>query len=225
MPNITICTPLRDAAGELPNYQARFYGLDWPGSDLRLVLCEGDSADNTWPLVKAWTEHSPMVQAVKCDTGRPRYPSVIDDDRFRTLATVFNAALGAVDLAWTDYVLMLPVDIVYGHDLLRRLVRWELPILAPLVFMAGRFYDTWAFVRDGRGLGDFPMELAPQLFGDTPVEMTTVGGTALIRADVLRAGCRYSKIDVDQGLCFAARQAGFDVWADPTTYVFHPPRG
>ena len=59
------------------------------------------------------------------------------------------------------------------------------------------------------------------LFGSDLVELETLGGVTLIDADVLRAGVRYSTINVDRGLCEAARAKGFTVWADPTLHVYH----
>lgn len=229
--NVTICTPLRDAVTQLTEYRLRVNWLDWPPEQLRVVLCEGDSQDGTAIWLHQWASNDRRVSVVHHHTGRPRYGSVVHPERFAILAAVFNTALEAVDYGWTDYVLMLPADIRYEADLLRRLTRHALMnpkirgIVAPLVFMDGVFYDIWAFARNGAQLPAFRREHTDSWFptGDL-APMDTVGGTALLDADLLRAGARYTATDVDRGLCYQARTLGFGVWCDPATHVFHEKR-
>ena len=52
--------------------------------------------------------------------------------------------------------------------------------------------------------------------------MTTVGGTVLIDAAILRGGCRYTETEVDQGLSECARAHGYRLWADTGAHVYHP---
>jgi len=141
---------------------------------------------------------------------------------------------------------MLPSDIVYGPELLGNLLAHDVDVVAPLVFMNGRFYDVWAFSRDGRSLPSFTCSEAETFFdtectegaegteifleGTAPsrkgtlVEMETVGGTLLMKAALLQAGVRYRAEDVDRGLCVLARALGYRVWADVGTWVVHPAR-
>lgn len=226
MTNLTIVTPMRDCAGAFTEYLARVNSLDWPADDLRIVVAEGDSADMTPSLLRMWACDDPRVTVVTADTGKPRYGSVVDPERFRVLATVFNAGLDAVDLEWTDCVLFLPADIMIEPDLARRLVASASSatgahILAPFVWMGGQFYDVWAFTRNGQPFAPFRLHVAAS-FGPDPVPMDTVGGTMLIHGDVLRAGVRYTEDEVDRGFCHAARAQGFGVFADPTINVYHP---
>lgn len=227
MPQVTIVSPFRDYGVQLPDYVQRVQNLLWPAEALRVVCVEGDSTDDTWARLQTWALQDRRVSLVKCDTGKPRYGSVIDPERFAALAQVFNAGLNAADLDWGDFVLVLPSDIAYAPDLLQRLAAHSFDLVAPFVWLPdGRFYDTWAFGRrvDGvvRYYGNFPRGELGRLFGEGPVAMETVGGTLLIRADVLRAGCRYTADEVDRGLCRCAWAHGFKVWADPTTHVDHP---
>jgi len=205
MANVTVVAPFRDCADRVAAYRDRICALSWAWDAVRVVAVEGDSRDGTRGLLYKWADEDRRVQLVRFDTGQPKYGSVIDLRRFAALAQVFNAGLDAADLTWSDYVLMLPSDIEYGPDLLERLTAHDADLVAPLVFMNNRFYDIWAL---GKGL----------------VEMDTVGGTLLMKADVLRAGVRYGASDVDRGLCVVARQRGYRVWADTETWVYHPTR-
>lgn len=197
---------------------------------LRFVFVEGDSVDGTWGMLEYWTKDDDRATLVLCDTDKPKYGSIVHPERFQALAQVFNAALDAAALwFWSDYVLFLPSDIHYEPDMLKRLLAADKDIIAPFSWTHEdgryRFYDTWGFSYKGRNFTPFCQETAAVAYGDQPIELDTVGGTVLIRADVLRAGCRYTAQDVDRGLCWDAQRLGFTVWADPTTHVYHPPFG
>jgi hypothetical protein len=137
---------------------------------------------------------------------------VVDADRFRVLATVFNAGLNTVDLAWSSHVMFIPADVHHEPDLLSRLLAHDLDLVAPFFWMdrGERFYDTWGFSRRGEPFTNFERRQLSG-YGDMPIQMDTV----------LRAGVRYSPEDVDRGLCRAAKAKGFAVWADPTTHISH----
>lgn len=220
--NITICSPFRDSAGVIEQYFSQLYRLrtDDPPIRLRMVFVEGDSVDGTWSALVDVQKEDPRITLTRCHTGKPKHGSIVNAERFATLATVFNAALGNVDLAWSDYVLFLPCDIVYSPDLLRRLLSHRAHIVAPFSWTEhGRLYDTWGMTKDGKELG----RITRGAVGDQPMQMDTVGGTVLIDADVLRAGVRYTPAEVDRGFCKAARANGFTVWADPGCAVYHAP--
>ena len=219
--NVTIVTPWRQHAGAVLAYEEQVAALEYPQDRLRFVFVENDSTDGTYELLRSWAQLDERISLSKQDTGGPLYPSIVNADRFRIMGTVFNWALDLVDYDWTDYVLFLPCDIVFPTDLLRRLLDHHAPIVAPFVFQHGRFYDIWAFSRNGRDFLPFAEASTEDLYGDELVEMETLGGVTLIDADVLRAGVRYSTINVDRGLCEAARAKGFTVWADPTLRVYH----
>lgn len=225
MSKVSIITPLRDASYLLDDFMRRYREFWRSGLELDLVFVEGDSQDDTWAKVGEIVLQHRTVRAVKCDTGQPRYGSVVDANRFKVLATVFNRGIEAVDLARADYVLMLPVDIITQPDLIVRLAQHNLPLVSPLVFHVsdGNFYDTWAF-RDrlGHGLGPFHITDTWRIFPNGPTQMNTIGGVMLMKAEVLRAGARYTEAEVDRGLCQRAAELGFSCWADPTTKVYHP---
>lgn len=219
--NVTIVTPCRDATHQLAAYRERIEALDWPHNALRVVIVEGDSVDHTRNMLASWliSWHDDIgLTLVTRNTGKPRYGSVVNAERFQILATVFNAGLDQVDQTWSDYVLFLPVDIRYSPDLLKRLTGWGKDVISPFVFQNGVFYDIWALSIDGRFVGPFPESDVTETM---PVEATTIGGTMLSRIEVLRAGVRYGLAEVDRDYSRAARAAGFRLWADPTTKVYH----
>lgn len=226
--NVTICSPFRDAVGTIPAYLERVGVLDYPPDHLRFVFVEGDSKDATYHHLRHWAEQDERATLTKCDTGKPRYGSIVNAERFQVLAQVFNAGLDAVDYEWSDYVLFLPSDIRYEPDLLKRLIEADKDIMAPFVWIYmgdGRtqFYDLWGFGRNGKNFAPFTQQAAKEIYGNEPIQMDMVGGTVLIKAAVLKLGCRYTEQDVDRGLCWDAQRLGFQVWAHPGISVHHPP--
>lgn len=227
--HVTICSPFRDSGADIPAYFERLFTLrlDNPYVMLRFVYVEGDSKDSTWEMLREWAQYDDRVTLVKCDTGKPRYGPVVNPERFQVLARVFNEALDAVDLEWTDYVLFLPSDIHYEPDLLSRLLAADKDIVAPFswTYENGRyrFYDVWGFGCQGKAFTPFTQQAAREVYGDALLQMDMVGGTVLIKSAVLKLGCRYTEKDVDRGLCWDAQRLGFTVWADPATAVYHPP--
>lgn len=221
MHNVTIVTPWRQHVEQVLAYEARVAALDFPQDRLRFAFVENDSTDGTYDRLASWAGLDERVSLHKRDTGGPLYPSIVNAHRFEIMGTVFNWALDEVDYEWSDYVLFLPCDIRFGPDLLARLLAHRANICSPFVYQRGVFYDIWAFSRNGHDFLPFAEGMTTQLFGDELIEMETIGGVTLIDCDVLRAGVRYSTINVDRGLCEAARALGYSCWADPTLRVYH----
>ena len=223
MANLTIVTPCRDFAGPLyEQYRRQIDHLEWERGSLLIVMVEGDSIDETPQMLAAWERHEPRVRVITHNTGKRRFPSEESAERFEHLSGIITAGLDAVDLYWSDYVLMLPSDIKFEPDMAQRLVAWDKDIIAPMVWMDGWFYDTWAFRYPNGGQFAASQHLWHSNGHPTdPFEMQSVGGTNMINAEVLRAGCQYTPEAVDVGLCAWARELGFHVWADPTTDVDH----
>lgn len=219
--NVTIVTPCRDAERMIADYRLRVEALAHAPDKLRVVMVEGDSVDRTWPRLWEWAAQDDRVTVVKRDTGKPRYGSVVHPERFEILATVFNAGLDAVDTEWSDYVLFLPVDIRYGPDLLQRLIAHEVDMVSPFVWQGTIFYDIWAFRRAGAHFVNFDRAHAKRHMGTELMEMDSIGGTMLMRAEIVARGCRYGVADVDHGLCRQAADLGYRLWADPATEVEH----
>jgi glycosyltransferase involved in cell wall biosynthesis len=220
MHTVSIVSAFRDS--EVWSYRDRINALDYPPECLRLICVEGDSRDDTWARLQTWALQDERVILIKCDTGKPRYGSVIHAERFAILAQVFNAGMNAVDLEWSDYVLFVPSDIRFEPDLLKRLVAHDKDLIAPLTWTGDRFYDIWALSQNDCFFHGFSHAEAERRFDGKLTEMTTIGGTMLIKADVLRAGVRYTPDEVDRGFSKWARRLGFHAYLDPSTHVEHP---
>lgn len=221
---VTIASACRDSADKVQAFRDRVEAVEWPRDRLRVCVCEGDSRDDTWERLGQWAmEDLEQIRIAKMDTGAPRYGHVVDKARFRQLARVFNRALSLVDLAWTGYVFFVPFDIEWSPDVIARLARHDEDMVSPLTFCDGRFFDTWALIqKDGSTWGNFTKAWAEQEFAGRLMEMQAIGGTVLMRVEVLRAGCRYTEDEVDRGLSRCARSHGFRTYVDAGCWVQHP---
>lgn len=224
---VAIVSPFRNSDADLPSYIARATDLDWPRDQLRWHLVEGDSTDDTWVTLYAWQSSDPRIHLHKCDTGKPHYGSQVDPERFQILAQVFNTGLSAATADdWADYICFIPSDVYYEPSLIKRLIAWDKDIIAPMFWISNgaggyRFYDVWGFAEPGKAWPPGGFEWYETHLPREPILMDTIGGAKLIKRAVLDAGCRYTRAEVDHGLCKMARAAGFKVWADPTTHILH----
>lgn len=223
--NVTVVTPIRDAAGQpLSALIERLTALDH--DNLRFIAVEGDSADDTLDELERWTIKIKNLYIVKHDTGKPRFGHVVSQERFKHLAGIINAGVeAAIADNWADYILAIPSDVHFEPDLVTRLLSQDKHLIAAMFWTqeAGnlRFYDTWAFSRLGLSLAPFNFTWYQTHFPTVPVEMDTVGGAILTRADLFRQGARYSPVNLDRGLCEQVRAMGHTVWCDPTTHIIH----
>lgn len=226
--NVTVFMPFRDNADDVIRLFNVFSTINWPPKQLRIVAVEGDSTDDTYCLLKFWEgrfSRFDKVEVIKKDLGLPKFPSVIDSCRLAALSEIFNCGLEA-SLAddWANFVLVIPSDVEFEIDIIENLVSYDKPHIAPMFWatIGGKvsFYDTWGFKPVGSGnWSNFPK--ATWDSGQEPFQMEFAGGPALIRRDVLDAGCRYTPQEADNGLCKMIHSAGFSVWVAPAVNVYH----
>lgn len=225
MPSVTIVSPLRDAANYLDRYISQIKHLDFDSQNIRIVLVEGDSQDDTLSQLERWQAEDSRIRIVKHDTGRPKFRSVVNAARFAHLAEVFNVGLEAVDQDWTDYVWFLPADVIYDSPILANLLGHNKDHIAPMFWTKNgsglRFYDIWGFTADNKTFKPSTPAWYSQNMSRQPFEVDTVGGAALMRIEIIKAGCRFTSKEVDRGLCKMAKAAGFSIWCDPTSHIIH----
>jgi glycosyltransferase involved in cell wall biosynthesis len=192
--------------------------LDYAREDLKFVILEGNSTDNSWIMVVYYTYTHSGVLLTKLD---------IDDSigRFRRLAMLKNRV---IDLAFKDedYVLWFDSDLVdFPASLLKDLMKADADIVAPYVLIEGtdRFYDHLAFRKDGIKFM-FPEGIPTVPLPSDRFEVDAVGTCMLVKGDVYRKGIRFIESDVESEqvlFCTAAKKCGFKVLADPNLKVFH----
>lgn len=230
-PKIAIWSLFRDSAGEyLSEYRRRIDALDYPRENIRLYLGEGDSNDSTLLELTAYGIADDRVRIIKRDTGQPYLGHTTDPARMATLEITGNAVWDAItnDL-WCDYGLMLESDLLFKPDLLKRLVasKPDADIVAPMIWLkyadgGGRFYDIWAFRKNGVCFPPNPPAWYAANYQSKPFIVDSAGSVLLIKEEVLLAGARFTATEAVVGMCNDARKMGFTIYCDPEIHVVHP---
>lgn len=223
--NITIITACRDAGiSGVTDFRMRVEAFKWPRVNVKVCVMEGDSKDDTWDQLGEWYyDDRHRISLKREDTGSVKYGQHTDPKRFKHMSRVWNHALGMADLEWSDYVFLVPFDIIWYPDTITELWRNNVDIVSPLTFCDGLFYDTWAMeTRKGKKWNNFSEEWADENLRGRLLEMNLTGGTCLIDSKVLKAGARFTPEDCDHGLVKYAKSNGFKCYVDASCWVEHP---
>jgi len=185
------------------------------------VVC--DDADALRKVVLETGIEQDMTVRLIAERANDRSCSSIDD-KARQWATIGNQALDASMGDAASHTLWLEADLSVPYDALDILLSRDRDIIAPLIWLGGVFYDSWAF-RDlsGRkihGFGGIDMTRLPE-----PIELGSVGSCVLMRSEILARGVRLPGVyegGLLVGLCNQARSLGYCCFADPMVAIAHP---
>lgn len=245
MTHVAVASMVRDSQSwggreirQVDRFFAQFGRQQGMGGAFRLTfhIVEGDSTDDTRAAVEramaTWEEAGgePAGELLEFHNGGPAVASLASEARFKSLSKVANVALRAARDSGADYVLWVESDLIFGDDLVARLLEGfarftDVGLVAPLAVFthngADQFYDTWAY--EGYGGARYGNhDLARLKAGDRYKGMNSVGCCALMSGPVLRAG----SIDFGEGcfpaLCASLRAAGTVVVLDSGTEIRHP---
>lgn len=223
---VTCCSIFRDSEDYLDRYFLQIAHLEKAlGEEVRLVLAEGDSTDNTREHIeKHLVDHANGDALLNVTHGGPKFGSIDHPQRWAQIATCCNAVMEAAadhpgpkiyvesDLIWEP-----PTMIQLLEDLA------VYPAVAPLSMKDGRFYDTYGH----RGLDGKRFEYAEPyhevMVRTAPVvEIGSAGSCIVMREDVA-AVARFGENDCVVGLGRNIRQvAGASLWLDKRVAVVHP---
>lgn len=194
--NIVIISAFRNCESRVSTYfdQVRSFqrhsGIRNP---VRVIAVEGDSTDKTESeiLRQSLLDDSLSVQLVKYNHGQRPFTSTEDPDRLSALTKVMKAGMSAVDINRDHIVLYIESDLIWNPHQVGSIIdivsRGDggFDIVAPLIFAGDKFYDIWAFRKDGKRFFPFP-PYHKQLnqFGLTEVD--SVGSCLVFRADLAK---------------------------------------
>lgn len=227
---ITICSALRSSTAYLTRYFVQVDALRRQlakrGDALTLVLGEGDHTDDTRAKIPDWLD---LVQVdatvVECDHGGPAFGPVVDAQRFRQLAFVWNRIWERIP-AGVDVVLFLESDLIWHPNtvvgLVDRVIQ-GLPAVAPLVLERGshKWYDTWGFRRDGQQFRKEPPYADRWPAAGSLLRLDSAGSCIAINGHVARR-LHWPEDNVVIGLSRQIYGMAGPVWLDSELKVEHP---
>lgn len=201
-----------------------------PGKDsVRLILCEGDSKDNTWRQLHKRTRACGLQTVLlQHHHGNKVYGSVEEPARFAQLSSIWNEMLEHVNRQ-DDAVVIVESDLIWDAETLKRLI-WDAltvgGVVAPMVFEqdADYFHDVWAYRRRGRRFTNEPPYHPDLERMNGLMLMNSVGSCLVMPARIARL-CRTTEEEELVGFCAQVRETGYSVWVDPGLRIQHPPTG
>lgn len=203
--------------------------LEVRGDTLRLILGYGDCTDNTERMIRDDVNESFMATLVDVSHNGKVFGSVVDAQRFKQLAKIGNALWQRVPKL-ADIVGLVESDLTWKPESLLKLIDGAVSLedslgsptlLAPMVKLSdGRFYDTWAFRRNGRNFRN-ASPYHPDLRSPVDyLQMDSVGSCFFGKAEVLRE-LTWPEKDVVVGFCRQAKEKGVEILLDTQTEVTH----
>ncbi len=207
------------------SYLERFYEQVESLNPRAVVIAEGDSTDRTWPALHSWKSSSaPPALLLKVEHGGPRFGSVDHPLRWRQLGAVCEVALTAAvrELEEDEPLVYVESDLIWAAATLEKLATHTsmYPAVAPMSMYNNRFYDTWAYRKNGV---QFPRN--PPYFpgwSDEMMHQIDSNGSCFALSWDAAQHVHFSPVDCILGIGRTLRQNGFSLWLDPTLQVRHP---
>jgi len=202
-------TPVKNAGLWLPKFLEELEKLRGVS---RTVFIYGESNDQTLDILNQWADTSrheveifrePPLEAPTAHQLGPLYQD-------------FQDAMTSGD---ETHFLLIDADITrFPADLIYRLRKHGKDIIAPYVWVNGhvppRFFDTYCFRYKGYRFHPFNPPDPGQ-----PFKVDSIGSCYLAKRDAF-AFTPYGDRP-HRSFCQNAREMGFEVWADPTTKIYH----
>ncbi len=222
-PKVAIFSLMRDRADKIQGYKDQIYSFDY--SNWTVNVCEGDSVDNTYEILKAWEREEPRVKIYKLDLHRPLYGSVVCPERFLILGTCNDYMLN--DLASDesiDYYFYLQMDLRFWNPktVIRDLIDSNKDIVGGMVWGNDVMYDTWGMTfLDGSNFPPLPKSWYQANGYNDIFEVSTVGSFFLAKGEIIRNNVRFGIEEDVKEFCRNARLLGYRVWCNPNINANH----
>jgi hypothetical protein len=220
-PLVAVCSLFRNSSATVDYYRGVISAQEHSGVRLAFCFLEGDSTDDTYERLSAWAAEDPRVVLDQ----RHVEPVADFDDRVRKWANLGNRVIEAGLATGADYILWCESDLAIPHDLIAQLINSNVDIVAPAIFMGGKFYDGWGFrgLDGSRFTNDAPYH--PDYRSHDVVQLSSVGSCVLFRRELFDAGVRFRGTYDDGllvGICRDAGLLGFRTFMDSRVAVLHP---
>jgi|ERR1035437_104598 hypothetical protein len=210
---ITVCSIFRNAASYVPRYFKQIEALRGE-IDVRLVLAEGDSTDETRRLIHEVAE--PRDITLTIEHGGFAFGSVDNPERWMNIAHVVSGVIDAV-IDPRDALIWVEGDLLWEPMTMLRLLEVGRPV-APMVYAGSstRFYDTWGYRKNGAMFSGSPPYIPGEyeMNKSSLVKIDSCGSCFVLPPDNFA-----SFYEWDGMWPFTA---GGDLWLDTDAPVRHP---
>ena len=214
---------MRDSAEYVDRYMEQVLALRKLVGDVKVVIAEGDSADDTWGRLNEYRTFTGFT-LLKVEHGGPYFPSIDNPLRWRQLASVCNVALTAAvrELEDDEPLVYVESDLIWSPETIQKLVKHleVYPAVVPMSMYEGRFYDTWGHTKNWE-----PFRRNKPYFdgwSDTMMHQITSAGSCFALSWPAAQVAHFSPVDCIRGIGRTLAADGQTLWLDPTLEVIHP---
>ncbi len=229
---IVVISAFRNMLDRVRDYMDRIVALRRAlkvegGGSVRVIAVEGDSTDGTADRLDSEALRLGIdLDRVTHDHGLRVFGSTEHADRLEALTGVMMAGMNAVRET-DDALLYIESDLRWTPDMVLAALRLSaaredgFDVVSPMIFCGARFYDVFAFRRDGERFSQQP-PYHPSLRDTGITEVDSVGSCLTMRAEVARVVNPEGLLGL-VSWCAGARAQGFRIGVAPHLRVEHPP--
>ena len=182
----------------------------------QVAAIEGDSKDSTYESLKAIGARQPYrVTVLKHDTGKPRYGSVENQDRFNLLSEMVNYGFDHHPIS--EIGLHIESDLIIPPNMISTLLEKadSNTAVSPTILAGEVNYDIWAFRKNGQRLS--PFEHPTERY----VKMYSTGSILMFPGQPVKEGLRYRE-ECIKTFTEDLIKRGIQVYWDTACIVRHP---
>lgn len=201
--------PVKNSALWLPKFLQELEELE---DVSRITWIYGRSKDQTLELIKTWSEETKHETDLWLEPPMKAHTA-------HQIGAVYGEFQEIMTEGDESHFLLIDCDIMrFPPDLISRLMAHDKDIIAPYVWEDGyvpdKFFDTYCFRYKGARFHPFD----PPDPGK-PFQLDSIGTCYLAKREAF-AFTPYGERP-HRSFCQAAKEMGFEVWADPTTKIYH----
>lgn len=238
---VLIACPINSRGWVLPYYLRNLYNMEYNKKLIDIYWITNNIEDNSLVLLQEFKNkyeqeyNSITIESYnKMKFKDERIVAVREKYTYSLLSCLRNKTLDkAVELG-VDYLFSSDSDILFKRDILKRLMIHSKPVVSSLLYNGYLFTksidEAYKYPNILREIGhrqyehivNFKVKNPDKNPVGTLMPVAFTGASFLISKEVCKVA-RFSvhKQGEDEGFCFSARQAGFDLWVDVSMYSQH----
>ena len=220
---VNICCAIRQGSSYIHSFLSQIGSLFSNTFDLGVVVITVDGQEVYDPVLLGAQARMPIVIVFEGNCEGVGFDMI---KRSRQWARAGNLAIERSLEHKSDFTLWIESDLSFPCDLIELLIEANAGIVAPVIMLGDKFYDSWGF-RDleGQKITSLKMLQDRALPGTSLVELSSVGSCLLIRTQILVDGARMKQDYADGllvGLCESARRQGARIFCRLDSLIVHP---
>lgn len=143
------------------------------------------------------------------------------DQRSRFWAGAVNKGVRQALYNKPEFILFIESDLCFPFDLIPNLRKKCVGVIAPVIWLGNKFYDTWAYTQNGQPVSS---ESIIKSGFDDDQQLDAAGSVLMIKAENIHysRSCPWYENGLIKGFCLGLKKRLIPVQIDHSTCVIHP---